>query len=200
MTDEEKKTIQLEPKEKKQRQPEVTPESLEERQQMLDFAGSSADELAAKSKQLKKERRGAEIELRSGEIIPYIVYISVNSLQEYFALFPNSNPYFSEMFRLAGWTLWDPNKYIKPLEAKQYLIETIYYRFHKEMVPALKEKAVPGKHKLFQLLNNEGLEKMKQFRDEAVEMMRDFEDGQIYEFRFAYAQKYKTAMQLKLIL
>jgi hypothetical protein len=81
---------------------------------------------------------------------------------------------------------------------KHWLVETIYYRFHKDALPALKAKAQPGKHKLFQLLTDEGQSKLIQFRDEAVAMMRKFPDGAIYEFRIAYSEEYKTAVQLKL--
>ena len=113
--------------------------------------------------------------------------------------FPNDNPYFKEMYRLAGWVNLNPNDYVKPPLAKQYLVETIYYRFHKEILPTLKSKAIPGKHKLFQLLTDDGLVKLRQFRDESVEMMKEFEAGKIYEFRLAYAKRYGTDVQLELI-
>lgn len=176
---------------------EVTPERLESIQKTLELVQGEADELARKARERKKAREQEEFQLHSGATVTFEAYLA-GGVQEYLPKFPNDNPFFSEMFRLAGWKHLDPTQYVKPVEAKHWLVEIIYYRFHKEALPTLKAKAIPGKHKLFQLLNEEGQRKLIQFRDEAVAMMKTFQDGQIYEFRLAYAKKYKTDIQLKL--
>lgn len=178
---------------------EVTPEYLEATQQILAFVKEGADELAQQAKERKLSRQKEVVELRSGATIPYAHYISDN-FQDYFPVFPNDNPFFSQMFRLAGWTDLNPNEYVKPDLAKLYLVEIVYYRFHKEIVPALRAKAIRGTTtKLFQRLTDEGIKKLIQFRDEAVEMMKKFPDGKMYEFRLAYAEEYKTDVQLWLL-
>ena len=192
---EEKELIEKDLQKSNQKMP--SPEITEDRDQLTAFIKESREKLVEKGRQRKKEREKEEIELRNGKFILYEEYIS-STLREYIAMFPNENPFFKEMFRLAGWTNLDPNRYIKPLDAKHYLVEIIYYRFHKEILPSLKEKAIPGKHKLFQRLTDKGIDKLIQFRNDAVRMMKDYEDGEIYKFRMDYAKKYKTAAQLEL--
>lgn len=195
--EEEKKVKVIESKEKKQ--VEITTEVREQRKELSDFLKEGADELARKERERKRAREKEVVILRSGEPIPYLNYIKQGSLQDYSPQFPNDNPYFKEMYRLAGWTNWDPDDYVKPPLARLYFVETIYYRFHKEILPTLKAKAIPGKHKLFQLLTDEGLEKLRLFRDQTVEMMKTYDAGKIYEFRLEYANKYGTDVQLELI-
>jgi len=179
---------------------ELTEAELAMRQHQTSFLLEGPEVLIRQDEERKKIRNQEVIELRSGELITFETYLA-DGLREYFPIFPNSNPFFSEMFRLVGnrWKGWNPHAYTKPLEAKIYLIEIIYYRFSRQAIATLKSKVKRGRsHKLFQLLNEEGLDKVIQFRDEAVAMMKEYKDGSIYEFRVAYANRFKTPMQLEL--
>jgi hypothetical protein len=181
-------------------QPELTPAELAMRQQQMNFLLEGPEERVRREQERKQARAKEVFELRSGETIAFASLIA-NDEQEYFPIFPNSNPFFSEMFRLVGdlWKNWDSKSYTKPLEAKQYLIEIIYYRFSKEAVGTLRTKVQRGKNqKLFQYLNDEGRDMVVKFRDEAIAMMKEFNYGQIYEFRIAYSKKYNTPVQLEL--
>jgi hypothetical protein len=170
-----------------------------EQQLKLQLLQGPEEKIKERGRDRALDRRNEIIQLHGGGIVTFEQYVA-NSFQEHDPMFPNSNDFFAEMFRLAGWKHLNPDEYIKPPEAKYWLVETIYYRFHKEAVPKLKSRIrYRGNHKLYHLLNDEGIAKLIQFRDDAVEMMRTFNDGQIDEFRLAYAQKYATAFQLPLI-
>lgn len=177
---------------------ELSPAELALRQHQTSFLLQGPEDLLKKEQELKKSRAKEVIELRSGEVIAFAALMAAE-IQEYFPIFPNSNPFFTEMFRLVGapWKGWNPHAYVKPLEAKLYLVEIIYYRFSKEAVQTLRAGVKRGRNvKLFQLLNEEGRKKVETFRDEAVDMMRTFGEGEIEKFRIAYAKKYNTPVQL----
>jgi hypothetical protein len=180
---------------------EVTKEAQEERLQLSALLIGNADDLAEKARQRKIEREKEEIELRSGK------KISIEQIQEYVTAltqpyapkFPNSVPFFSEMYRLLRWTDKNPNDFTKPAIVGGYINELIYHRFHKDVLPALQVMAMPGgvrRHKFFQYLNEDGQKKVAQFRDEAIAIMRTCKT--FYEFRLKYAQQYNLPVQLKL--
>jgi hypothetical protein len=180
---------------------EVTKEAQEERLQLSALLIGTADELAEKARQRKLERQKEEIELRSGK------KISIGQIQEYVTAvtqpyepkFPNSVPFFSEMYRLLGWTDKDPKDFAKPAIVGGYINELIYHRFHKDVLPALQVMAMPGgvrRHKFFQYLNEDGQKKVAQFRDEAIAIMKTCKT--FYEFRLKYAKEYNLPVQLKL--
>lgn len=135
----------------------------------------------------KKKREEEIIELHGGQKISVSeINASLTTLQPYAPMFPNSVPFFSEIYRLNSWKDRDPNLFIKPMVVGSWINEIIYSRFSKEVLPALRilNPASPfgiRAHKHFQYLSAESQAKLVQFRDEAIAIMQTCTTW--YEFR-----------------
>jgi hypothetical protein len=119
--------------------------------------------------------------------------------QPYEAKFPNSIPFFTEMYRLLGWSDKNPNRFSKPKVVGKYLNELIYSRFHADVLPTLQTLAMPGgvrRAKFFQFLNEEGQQKLQQYRDEAIDLMKTCSSW--YEFRVKYGKLYSLPVQKRM--
>jgi hypothetical protein len=177
---------------------EISKEALEERQILAGLLLQRTERQAEESRKLRQKRYEEEFELRSG------VKISLKQLDEvvtaarqpYEAMFPNSIPFFKEMYRLLGWNDKDPDSFVKPNVVGKYLKELIYARFHTDVLPALQTLAMPDgvrRAKFFQFLNEVGQEKLTQYRDEAIQLMKECKSW--YEFRVKYGQRYGLPVQ-----
>jgi hypothetical protein len=158
---------------------EISEESKQERMLLAGMLLQQTEDLVQKDKIRKQKKASEIIELRSGykfslaELHKEITAI----LQPYSPMFPNSVPFFSEIYRLNGWKDLDPKCYVKPAVVATWINELIYGRFGKDAVPALKVLNPAFStgfrmHKHFQYLTAEGKTKLAQYRDEAIAIMQ----------------------------
>jgi hypothetical protein len=106
---------------------EISKEALEERQLLAGLLLQRTEQQAEDGQKLRQKRYEEEFELRSG------VKISLKQLDDvvtaarrpYEAMFPNSIPFFKEMYRLLGWNDKDPDSFVKPNVVGRYLKERI---------------------------------------------------------------------------
>jgi hypothetical protein len=178
---------------------EVSPEALAQRQKIEDLLIFGAD-LYAKETTSKRQRDQEEIELLSGKKITIEeIKSTVTALrQPYAPMFGNDIPFFTEMYRLLGLTE-NPHSFSKPAYIGKYINQIIYARYHKDVQPALQALAVPGgirMNKFFQFLTTEGQEKLQQFRDEAIAIMKECSTW--YEFRVKYGKQYNLPVQKRM--
>lgn len=183
--------------------PELTDEAIKERQFLSGMLIQQTDDLAKEAKSRKKKREEEEIILRSGAKISFAqIKQTITAIrQPYVAAFPNSNPFYKEIYRLNGWTNLDPNSYIKPPIVADWTIELIYNRIGKDIFPVLSvlNPALPNGirlHKCFQFLTTEARIKFEQYRDEAIEVMRTCSDW--YEFRQKMYIEYGITYQVRI--
>lgn len=154
--------------------------------------------------QRPKNDREEQYQLRSGYVFTKrgVADLLEKGARDYFPMFPNEKPFFKLMFNLNGWK-GNPNEFFKPPAAALYIKQYIYARFPKDMLPTLltiDNPIVSGyirKYKLFQFLNDEGIEMMEDFIDQAIEVMKDSKDW--YDFEKKYCAKYQLSLQLKLL-
>lgn len=178
--------------------------SEEQRQERLFLTGlilEKTDGLIKAHKARKKKKDEEIIELYSGRRITHKAYVS-SKRRPYFAEFPNDNGFFFQIFRI-NFPHLDYKKYRKPPVVGEILKQIVYGRFPLEVYHILDvlNPILPGgtrKYKLFQNLNNDGLTLLRQFRDEAEQLMKEFEYGQWYAFRKELLRKYKVPMQLNI--
>lgn len=170
---------------------------------LAELLTKSADQRALEDKERRKQRQPEEILLRGGQVvnISELLTDAAEQRQPYEAIFPNSNPFFREIFRLMGLEEADANKYGKPGIVGRYLVILIYLRFSQgeSLVSYLRAKAVPNgirTAKFFQFLNDAGIEKAKQFRDEAIDMMKQFNTNEWYTFYRAFGKRFGIPVQL----
>lgn len=187
---------------------EISQEALEQRRLLEAFLLDKKEELIKERNKRQKKFEEDVIELRGGQKISRLkIRKFVQSLPRiYSAVFPNENPFFTHMFRLhprlAG---HDPKEYYKPYLAGKLLKKLTYERFNtefsQEVLSTLVVLAMPDGVRLFkchEFLTPDGLIEFKRFRDEANEMMKDFKDGQWYDFMKEYSAKYKQVFQPRL--
>jgi hypothetical protein len=180
---------------------EIDKEALQERNLLSAFLIRGADELMKEALERKKKREEEEFELRSGvkiSIRQINDFVTANR-QPYTPMFPNSVPFFVEMYRLLGWHDKNPHEYIKPAIVGDYINQLLYDRFKREVRPALQVLAMPGGirlHKFFQFLNSDGQRKLEEFRDEAIELMKQCTTW--YEFRVKYGNQNGLPVQKKM--
>ena len=191
---------QIDPISEKKNQ-EISDEALEERLLLSGFLVKRTDELTKEAERRKKEREEEQFELLSGKkiSIKQIKDFVTAIRQPYTPQFPNSVPFFKEMYKLLGWSDKDPNEYIKPTIVGNYLNELIYDRFDRDVLPALQVLAMPDGiriAKFFQFLNEEGLVKLQQYRDEAIALMKECNTW--YEFRKKYGENYHLTVQKRM--
>jgi hypothetical protein len=177
---------------------EISEEALEERQLLEGLLLERTERQVDEAQKLRRKRNEEEIELRSGHKISLkqIEDLVTAARQPYESKFPNDVPFFSEMYRLLGWKDKDPKNFNKPAVVGKYLCELIYNRFHADVLPTLQTLAMPGGirlHKFFQFLNEQGQEKLLQYRDEAIALMKTCASW--YEFRIKYGRTYGLPVQ-----
>jgi hypothetical protein len=175
----------------------------EQQLQLTELLTKSADQRALDDKKRREQRKYDEVQLRGGEVVKIsdLLADAVDQRQPYEAIFPNSNPFFREIFRLMGLDEADASKYNKPGIVGRNLVILIYLRFSQgeTLVSYLRAKAVPNgirTAKFFQFLNAAGIEKAKQFRDEAIEMMQQFNANEWYPFYRAFGKRFRIPVQL----
>lgn len=158
------------------------------------------DDIAKEALEFKRKREQEKIELHSGLQISISEINSIVSANRrpYEAMFPNSIPFFKEMYRLNGWTDLNPNSYTKPPVVARWINEIIYGRFSKDVLPAIQVlnpyiNYATRLHKNFQYLTNEGQQLLEQYRDEAIEVMKKCSSW--HEFRVKYSKEYGVPFQ-----
>src|SRR5258705_5137823 len=186
---------------KLKRSVEISEEALEERRLLTAFLLDKKEELIKERNRRKKQLDEETIELRGGKTISRLgVRQFVQSLKrDYTAIFPNTNPFFKNMFRLHPKLKgYNPNKYEKPYLAGKLLKKLTYNRFNtdfsQEVLPALIVFAMPDGIRLFkchEFLTPAGVEEIMKFRNEANEMMDKYKKGNWYEFLKAFSAKHK---------
>lgn len=189
--------------------PEITPEQKEERLLISGMLFKQTEEFTEEEQKRKRKREkeifeSQIIELGDGRkfTLKELITLVVGKRQPYKALFPNENDFFPQSFRLLG-IQGDPKKYSKPRILSQVIRRIIYGRFQAEVLPALDHlnPIVTGgfrKYKLSQYMNGEGKQKIIQFRDDAIELMKTFPDLDWYGFEKAYCKKYDLPFQKSL--
>ena len=191
-----------EKKQKVKRTFEISPKALEERRLLTAFLLDKKEELIHERNIRRDKIERDTIELRGGKSISRLqIRLLVTSLnQDYDAAFPNENPFFKHMFRLHPKLMGlDYNKYKKPRLAGRLLKRLTYDRFEIEVLPTLLVFAVIDGMwitKCYKHLTREGIETLIRFRDEANEMMKDFKDGQWYEFYAQFEKIYRKQLRL----
>jgi hypothetical protein len=180
---------------------ELSEDAIKERELLSSLILQNTEELTAEAKLRKQKRDEEEFELISGRkiSIKQINDFVTGSRQPYEAMFPNSIPFFKEMYRLLKWTDKNPDDYSKPAIVGKYINQIIYYRFHQDVQPALKALAMPDgfrSAKFFQYLTPEGQQHLVSYRDQAIELMKECTEW--YEFEVKYGKKYNVPVQKKL--
>lgn len=176
----------------------ISKQALDERKHLEVLLIELTEKEVEEGKKLQRKRFEEEIELRNGEKTSLKKEEDIITLarQPYDAKFPNSIPFFKEMYRLLGWSDKDPGRFQKPKIVGKYLIELIYARFHSDVLPVLQTLAMPGgvrKDKFYQYLNEEGIRRLEQYRDDAIELMKSCKTW--YEFRVKYGHLYHLPVQ-----
>lgn len=177
---------------------EISEEAMEERRLLEGLLLLRTERQVEEGQELRRKRYEEEFELRNGLKISLkqLDDVVTAARQPYEPMFPNSIPFFREMYRLLGWNDKDPNSYVKPNVVGRYLKDLIYARFHKDVLPALQTLAMPGgvrRAKFFQYLNEDGKEKLATFRDESIVLMKECQTW--YEFRVKYSKRHGLPVQ-----
>lgn len=112
----------------------------------------------------------AEFRLNNPRLAPYI-----GDLQPYVKTFPRE--FYEQIYRLHGWAITPESLRNRPGIVGAWTIELIYKRFPSGMVEELRSRnprTSSGEllHKHFQLLTTEGLDKLNEFIQEAIDMMK----------------------------
>lgn len=179
---------------------EITPEQRVARDADIwfIFQQTKDDETQAK---LRKDQKAAEIvELLGGTITTRgaLEALVTPSPSPYVALFPNTLPFWEQIFKLNDWNELDPAKFVKPRIVGRWVCELIYNRFRKEVLPAIR-KLNPfltkgfRLRKHFQYLTPEAKAMLIQYRDEAVALM--LTSSNWTEFRKKYLAQYGIGFQ-----
>lgn len=182
-------------------QQEISPESLEQRffEESSILFNAEKELLSAQEKQAREDAEIITLQDGRQFTIGELKLLS-NERRPYSPLFPNSVPYFSEIYRLNGWGHLDPKNYNKPSIVGKWTNEMIYGRFPKEILPALQYlNPFTGKFrkdKHFQYLTEEGQQFVVQYRDETIEIMKKCSDW--YEFRQKLHDAYGVPYQIQL--
>jgi len=156
-----------------------------------------ADDFAKKALEGKERKKKEQFALQSGELRTLESYTITQDPMPYIALFGKDVPFFKEMFRVCDIDdKWNPNSYPKPPIAGVLMNELVWRRLGgKKLVDALRAKAFRNgerRYKFSQFFDADDKAKVIQFRTEAIEMMKDINRGNLYEFRRQYAIKFKV--------
>lgn len=159
--------------------PTLSEDAIRERELLAGMLIHQTEEQTREAVERKKKRDEEEIELRSGEKISVaLINNFVTALrQPYDPVFPNSIPFYKEIFRLNGWDHLNPSDFIKPAIVGNWTVEILYSRLGKDVFPAISvlNPALSNGiriHKCFQFLTEGGRAKFIRFRDEAIELMK----------------------------
>lgn len=203
--DKEKKLIENSKPVKPKKKVEISEEAKEERRLLETFLLHETEKLTTERNKRLKQIEEEEIELRGGKIISRLqIKQFVTSIKRvYSAIFPNDNPFFSNMFRLHPQLInYNPNEYEKPYLAGKLLKQLTYDRFaveySTEVLPALIVFAIPDGIRLFkchEFLTSLGVKEMIRFRDESNKMMEKYKDLEWYKFKKEYSTEYKLPFQ-----
>jgi hypothetical protein len=187
---------------------EISEEALEERRLLTAFLLDKKEELIRERNKRKEKIEAETIALRSGQLITRLQIIQfVTSLKhDYFAIFPNTNAFFKNMFRLHPKLYGlDYKKFEKPYLAGKLLKQLTYDRFKTELstevLAALIVLAMPDGTRLYkchQFLTTEGTKHLIRFRNDANDMMENYADLKWYDFKKEYSAKYKLVFQEEL--
>jgi hypothetical protein len=194
-----KPTSNISPEEAK-KHGEITPERLLEIGSITSLIIRQAED-DAKEQARRKEKKDAEIiELLGGDRITFGALSALVSPKRspYKPLFPNTEDFWREIFRINGWHDQDPTQYAKPRIVGKWVCELIYDRYIKEVLPAVRQynpMICNGfrLHKHFQFLTSEAKAMLIQYRDEAIALMRQCATWT--EFRQKYLLKYGIGYQ-----
>ena len=135
------------------------------------------------------------------------VEISISGLNKYIAeTIAEYKPLFTlefyqQIFRLNGWDVELAKEYNKPPEVAQYTNEIIYGRFPKEILPVIQwrnpyQQYMRREFKNFQMLTDEGREKVKGFIEDSIRVMKSCSAW--HEFKVKYATEFGLPFQLSL--
>lgn len=184
---------------------EISDEALEKRRLLEAFLLDKKEELLKADKERRERIEKEIIQLRGGISITreQITQFVQSSKRIYSAVFPNTDRFFQNMFRLHPKLQgYDPNKYEKPFLAGILLKKLTYDRFTTEfsqdVLSALIVFAMPGGvriHKCHEYLTDDGVKELKRFRDDANLLMDKYDDGQWYEFYKKFTELYKQTFQ-----
>ncbi|MFB9865652.1 P63C domain-containing protein [Rufibacter immobilis] len=182
---------------------EISEEAKQERLALRGMLLQQSEDLVKESQTRKKKRDEEVIELLGGQkvSIAEINAAITATLQPYVPMFPNSVPFFSEIYRLNGWKDKNPNDFVKPTVVASWINEIIYGRFAKDVLPTLRvlNPASPfglRVHKHFQYLTEAGQSKLVQYRDEAIALMQTCSSW--YEFRKKIYEVHGVPYQISL--
>jgi len=180
---------------------EISPEAREERRLLTAFLLDKKEELIKERNDRLHKIEIERIPLRGGKTISRLeIRLLVTSMmQDYDAAFPNTNPFFKNMFRLHPKLMGlDYNSYKKPRLAGKLLKLLTYDRFDIEILPALLVFARIDNTwitKCYRHLTEDGLDRFLKFRDQANELMKDFKDGEWYDFYAKFEQLYRRQLR-----
>lgn len=185
---------------KEDKKVEISEKAQQERLFLSGLLIQQTENLVKEAKKRKKKIEEELFELRSGEKISIkkINAIVNGSKNHYGSMFPNDNPFFKEIYRLYKWDHLNPNDFFKPAEVAVLINEIIYGRFNREVLSAIHILnpyigfCVRG-HKNYQFLTKEGIELLKKYREEAIDIMRTC--STIHEFRVKYFAAYGIPFQ-----
>lgn len=179
---------------------EISKEAEHERKFLSEMLIQKTEDLVEEAKHRKRKREEEKFELRSGTIISIaeLKEIITANLQPYKPQFPNTQPFFSEIYRLNEWNDKNPTDYVKPPIVGLWINEIIYSRYSREVLPTLRvlNPSLPSgfrKFKHFQFLTEEGQNKLNQFRDEAISLMKESKTWA--EFRRKLLTKHEVPYQ-----
>jgi hypothetical protein len=147
--------------------------------------------------QRREKLKAQKVELQNGDVRSVDSFLT-EDVQPYQALFPNSSEFFRQLYRVAAIIDRDPDDYDKPPIIPILINEIIYRRFGAHAPKALRAKAIVNghrRHKFSQYLDPDGKDLVRQYRDEAIVVAKEFQAGQLYEFRLAYAERFKIEGQ-----
>lgn len=198
--DSRKKTVNQVVNSQLKKQRELTPEQRIEREEQANFLLQVSRQDLEQVQQREERKKAEIIELLGGAktSLREIDALITVKRRPYVSLFPNSIPFWSEIFRLNAWIHRDPTSFEKPAIVGVWVCELIYDRFIKEVLPTLRQlnpSVYNGfrTHKHFQFLTEEGQNSLIRFRDEAVDLMSTCANW--YEFRQKMLLQYSVPFQ-----
>lgn len=181
---------------------EISPEAAEERRLLQAFLLHQTEELRKQRNERKQKIEEASIELRNGKFISRreIKEYVTSLMQDYPSIFPNDNPFFTNMFRLHPKLKgFNPHEYKKPRLAGRLLKKLTYDLFEIDVLPALIVFAMPDGIRLakcYRYLTQPGIDKLIQFRDQANKLMEKYNDGEWHEFYAKFSEVYRKQPRL----
>jgi len=187
---------------------EISVEGAEERRLLTAFLLNKTEELTKERNDRQKQISQERIVLRSGASISRqdVTDLVTALRQDYESAFPNNNPFFKNMFRLHPALVGqDPDNYIKPALCGKLLRHLTYDRFSIEfssdVLPELRVFAMPDGMRLdkfYYYLTPKGFEHLKEFRDQANDLMSKFDNLQWHQFNLEYCKKHELVCQINI--